>query len=136
MHRLIASRRRLFTAAVLAALAIVVSVGVATASAGGGKYTNSSYAAKGGLPKPPKQPKSKKATQAQRDCESFGGTFSTDPADDRSGVVAPIFLWACNAVIDPPAAAGTLRTDCTNDGGNVFGSDSFDNPNLSCHRIP
>lgn len=136
MQQLFTARGRLFIVAAIAALAVVVSIGAASASAGGGDSANASNAAKGGTQKPPKT--SHKYRQSRLDCGSWAGTFSTDPASDLSGSVAPFstFLWSCNGVSDRFAAAGPLGADCVSDRGTGFGSDSFDNPNLSCWRRP
>src|SRR6476620_4450074 len=112
--------------------ALALTVGVATATAGGGNSANAqlcqkggwttlyrsdgttfasqdecvSYGANGGtiLTAPPK-------TQAQLDCESFGGTYSTDPSTDGTQDVGPVpvVVWTCNGIdVLAVGAAGTL----------------------------
>jgi hypothetical protein len=113
-----------------------LTVGVATATAGGGNSANAklcqkngwqslvtstgetfaseeacvSYAAKGGtlVPNPEPEPK----TKSQIDCESFGGTFSTDPATDNGGGEGVGFLWSCNGVLLSNSDFDVLANDC------------------------
>lgn len=51
-----------------------------------------SYAARGGI--------FVKESQAQIDCQSFGGTYSTDPATNMTGSLEE-FLWSCDGFTDP-----------------------------------
>jgi len=70
-----------------------------------------SYAAKGGTPIP----------NSQFQCQSLGGTYSTDPATDRSGFPSPdLILWTCNGTTADPAVSTTLLSACTSDGGVLF----------------
>ncbi len=130
----------------LAAIAfLALSVGAATATAGGGNSANAklcqkngwqslftstggtfsseetcvSYAAGGGtlLTSPP-------VSQSQTDCESFGGTFSKPNL--------PNTLWECDGWFNNPTTAlQTLAVDCGNDASSTglpstFGPVVFD----------
>src|SRR5262249_57028830 len=113
--------------------ALALTVGVATASAGGGPgdaanakqcrkggwqhlYRSDgstfkkqdecvSYAKRGGtlLTSPPPPP----YTKSKLDCESFGGTFSVGPA--------ALVVWRCD---NAPGSFNTLLNDCAIDGGD------------------
>jgi hypothetical protein len=79
-----------------------------------------SYAAQGGTvtePSPPGQ-------TGQDVCESYGGTFSTDPASDLnpSGPWTSI-VWTCNGVpVTNETVENDLSTACFDvDGGVIFG---------------
>jgi len=83
----------------------------------GSSFTNEgacvSYAANGGT----------LIKKSQFDCQSFGGTYSTDPATD---MVNPggegIFVWSCNGY---EGSRDTLENDCLNDTGGSGGLGTF-----------
>ena len=119
----------------LGSLVASLAVGVATASAGGGNSSNAaacwhggwqslvgahstafasqgdcvSYATQGGTLSP------KSASQVL--CESYGGTFSTDPASSHFDNPLAGVIWTCNGgnLVEPNDAY--LATDCFRDGG-------------------
>jgi hypothetical protein len=67
-----------------------------------------SYVAQGGTPTPPK-------SKSQVDCESYGGTFSTDPSTNVTVFGSNHLVWTCNgwAKTDQFAARfDTLTADC------------------------
>ena len=124
--------RLVFVGALLAAL----TVGVATATAsGGGNSTGAtacqnggwhnlvganasafknqgdcaSYAAQGG----PLSPK----TASQTLCESYGGTFSTDPASSYFDNPLATFVWSCNHGDMTFPNDAYQASDCFHDGG-------------------
>ena len=145
--------RHMRTKMVLACFALLLTVGVSTSAAASGNSGNAaqcqhggwqsltasngvafrntgdcvSYAAQGGA--------FASATESQRDCESFGGTFSTDPATDAFGLssVGNQILWTCNArTVSTTTGNQTLQSDCQADGGNQTASDGA--PHFTCAR--
>lgn len=76
--------------------------------------------------------------QSQAHCESFGGTFSTDPTSDLSGLVGGTFVWSCNGLTLPVPATtfDTLTGDCATDTGNsyLFGNTDLSG-NYSCKKV-
>ena len=138
-------------------LALALSVGAVTASAGGGNSGNAklcqkdgwktlvrsdgssfenqdecvSYGAQGNelVPK----------TKSQLDCESFGAVYSTDPASDLSGIInlpGGTFIWSCNGVRLSGSQFSTLFSDCVADTGGlyVFGN-ANQSANYSCFKF-
>jgi hypothetical protein len=134
--------------------AVALSAGVASATAGGGNSANAkkcqkggwktlvradhtafknqgdcvSYAAKGGTLTPKSHP--------QIDCESFGGTFSTDPATDHIGLPR-VVIWTCNgaSVSLGSDAALELSADCGLDsGGSTYAYTSVPPFDATCYQ--
>jgi hypothetical protein len=135
--------------------ALALTVGVATATAGGGNSANAkkcqkggwktlvradhtafknagdcvSYAAKGGTLTP--------KSNAQIDCESFNGTFSTDPATDHIGLPSRVVIWTCNGASqnlgEPPL---DLVIDCGTPpwGGTTFAYTSVPPFDATCYQ--
>lgn len=132
------TRRRVRRSGVMVAVlvlcaALALSVGVATATADNGSseavkacqkggWTNLvrsdgsgfknegdcvSYVAQGGTPTPPK-------SKSQLDCESYGGTFSTDPSTNVTVFGSIQVVWTCNGWVktDFTARFDTLTADC------------------------
>ena len=91
----------------------------------GSTFTNEeacvSYAAGGGT--------LDKESQAQINCQSFGGTYSTDPATNKTGQTSGTFAWSCNGFTDDSSFDHfqTLSSDC----GSNFDRFSFDALSLS-----
>jgi hypothetical protein len=137
----------------LTCFALVLTVGVSTSAAGSSNSGNAaqcqhggwqsltrsnsvafrntgdcvSYAAQGGA--------FASATESQRDCESFGGSFSTDPATDEFGLssVGDQVVWTCNArTVSTTTSNQTLQSDCQAEGGNQTASDGA--PHFTCAR--
>jgi hypothetical protein len=132
-----------------------LTVGVATATAGGGNSANAhlcqkggwqtlfgsdgssfaseeecvSYGARGGT--------LTSKTKSQIDCEAFGGTFSTDPATDHNNVgIHGALLWSCNGA-DPSNATGVvLSDDCFADGGGAWSRLLYPNDESCYWPIP
>src|SRR3954452_16267026 len=116
-----------------------LTVGVATATAGGGNSATAklcqkggwqtlvrsdgtpfadeqactSYGAQGGTPMPPPPPK----TQAQLDCESFGEMYSSDPESNQLGFGTVVFSCLGFA----PNGVNPLSSDCFSIGGGIMG---------------
>jgi hypothetical protein len=146
---------RMRTALALCA-ALVLTVGVANATAGGGgnsanaklcqkdgwttliRSDGSSFANQGecvsdaahGNTLVPK-------TKSQLDCESFNGAFSTNPATDLSGIPGGTFVWSCNGVTLPTSQFyNTLASDCVADTNNSYAFGNTDqSTNYSCFRF-
>jgi hypothetical protein len=57
-------------------------------------------------------------TRSQLDCESLGGTFSTNPATDLLLYTGTV-VWTCNNTTGNPYGQ-PLTGDCTSDGGTFF----------------
>jgi len=79
-------------------------------------------------------------TRSQLDCESFGGAFSTNPADDLSGIVnlpGGTFAWSCNGVTLPISQFfNTLFNDCVADTNGLFAfGNANQSTNYSCFRF-
>jgi hypothetical protein len=137
----------------LTCFAFALTVGVATSAADGGNsgkaalcrqggwesvtrsngtaFDNTgdcvSYAAQGGV--------FGSSSRSGRDCESFGGTFSTDPATDAFGLsnVGDQIVWTCNGrTVATTSSNETLTSDCQADGGNQTASDGA--PHFTCAR--
>ena len=159
--------RVLFT--LFAALALSVGVSTATAGHGHGKGGNSaaahacqhggykkfvradgtsfkntgacvSYAAQGGT--------LVAKSQAQLDCESFGGSYSTDPSTDLinpGGVLGGALIFSCNGFADAGVTGGaphlvTLSGDCLAAGGATDGTNEGvgtgpGNYDFSCYSL-
>jgi hypothetical protein len=136
---------------VVVALTVALSVGVATASAGeGGNSANAKLCQKNGWTTLVRSDGSSFAnqsecvsygahgntlvpkTKSQLDCESFSGVYSTDPADDLSGITGlpgGTFVWSCNGVTLPISEFfSTLTSDCIADTNGLF---VFGNANQS-----
>lgn len=143
--------------AVLVAV-VALSVGAATAAAGGGNSPNVklcqhggwktlqgigglsfgnqgacvAYAARGGA--------FVTFAKDQADCESIDGTFSTDPSTDTFHSNA-VLLWSCNGwpfadVDDFFAKSDPIGNDCVDDGGTAsIGTEVNGVPpgNISCY---
>jgi hypothetical protein len=111
--------------------ALALTVGVATATAGGGNSDNAKLCQKGGWQEWVRADMSpfvntggcvSYAAQggtltakgaAQAACEALGGTFGTTP--DLVGVDGTV-VWVCNGTPEEPGS-GDLLTACTDDGG-------------------
>jgi hypothetical protein len=132
---------------------LALTVGVATATAGGGNSANAkkcqkggwqnwvredgsafanqdecvSYGATGGVLTVP-VPK----TQSQIDCESIGGQFGAENLTEGSGTV----LWSCNHWTNTNNGEFlTLRTDCIADGGVAFAINGpFNDEKFTCFK--
>ncbi len=116
--------------------ALALTVGVATATAGGGNSGNAKACQKGGWQNlHPAGAGSFKnegdcvsylahgggmfTGDPQHDCETVGGTFSTNPSSDIWELPQQ-FLWSCNAIPDSPNGSayrtGAGLNDCVADG--------------------
>ncbi len=75
-------------------------------------------------------------SNAQLDCQSFGGTYSTDPSTDQN--VSPgggTFLWSCNGFSDTGTNASTLVTDCLlGDKGSSAQGSNTEGSWVSCYQ--
>jgi hypothetical protein len=60
--------------------------------------------------------------QAQSDCKTIGGTFSTDPHTDYWGT-GSAFLWDCNSAPSNVLLSASVLSDCTAMGGaGIYGN--------------
>jgi len=141
---------------------LALSVGVASASAGGGKGGNSanaklcykngwqslytstgaaftseeacvSYAAQGGT--------LTSKTKSQLDCESLGGTFSTDPSTNGAVGGQIAVVWTCNGWSYADfnafrADVHLLGIDCGTGFGAVATADTSGTANGTCYITP
>jgi hypothetical protein len=119
---------------VLLVTAVVCLSQAAIASAGGGNSANAHLCQKGGwstLARTDGSPFASQddcvsyaaqggtlveASQAQLDCQSFGGTYAVGMGTT---------LWTCNGWLASPDNVSTLAPDCLNNGGISFGPYSF-----------
>ncbi|HEY8772986.1 MAG TPA: hypothetical protein VIM05_00330 [Gaiellaceae bacterium] len=121
--------------------ALALTVGVSTATAGGGNSDNAklcqkggwqdwvradltpfvntggcvSYAARGGI--------FTEKSAAQAACEALGGTFGTTP--DLVGVAGTV-VWVCNGTPEDPSSG--LLAACTDDGGTTITASASPGP--------
>jgi hypothetical protein len=122
-----------------------LTIGVATAYAGGGNSANAKLCQKGGWQTLIRSDGSSfvseedcvsygaqggtlhQKSKSQLDCEAQGGTFDHN---DLTGVPsADVVVWTCNGSAIVEADIQLLQSDCLADGGNVFYSR---NPNHTC----
>jgi len=146
---------RMRTALALCA-ALVLTVGVANATAGGGgNSANAKKCQKGGWTTLVRSDGSSFANQeacvsyaaeggilvhkskSQIDCESFAGAYSTNPATDQSGIPGGTFVWSCNGVTLPISQFfATLASDCVADTNNSYAfGNANQSTNYSCFRF-
>jgi hypothetical protein len=77
-------------------------------------------------------------TRSQLDCESFFGVYSTNPANDLSGIQTNgTFVWSCNGVTLPISQFyNTLASDCIADTNNSYAfGNANQSANYSCFRF-
>src|SRR4029453_1678512 len=73
-------------------------------------------------------------TRAQFDCESVGGTFSTDPTTDTFEFgTNPNFVWSCNNA-SANLSLSPVQADCLVDFGWAFAVRTEAPFNASCYK--